>query len=205
MRIQPVVEGNGEERAFPELLRRLRDESGVFDLVFNRPIRRRRWEFVTESSLRKIVRLAALQECQGILILFDSDKDCPRELAAEVQVWAHSEARGIPCEVVIAHCEYEAWFLASLESLRGRSGIRVDAVSPPDPESIRGAKEKLKTYMTSYLPVQDQAALSAIFDLPSAYRSCRSFRRLANAFGTVVSQAGATLGEWPPSSWLTGP
>lgn len=203
MRIQPVVEGDGEERAFPELLRRLRDESGVFDLVFNRPIRRRRWEFVTESSLRKIVRLAALQECQGILVLFDSDKDCPRELAAEVQAWAHSEARGIPCEVVIAHCEYEAWFLASLESLRGRSGIRADAVSPPDPESIRGAKEKLNAYMASYLPVHDQAALSAVFDLSSAYRACRSFRRLVNAFGIVASQAGATLQEWPPPSWLT--
>jgi len=203
VRIQPIVEGEGDEKAFPELLRRLRDESCVFDLIFKRPIRRHRWELVSEAQLRKVVRLALLQECEGILILFDSDKECPRELAGKVQTWARSEARGTPCEVVIAHCEYEAWLLAALPSLRGRRGIRLDATAPPDPESIRGAKEKLKANMEagSYFP-DDQAALSALFDLAAAYRSCRSFRRMVRAFGLVASGAGASLQEWPPSSWI---
>lgn len=205
MRVQPIVEGDGEVRAFPELLRRLRDESQTFGLVFNHPIRKHRWELVTEAALRKVVRIALLQECDGILILFDSDKECPRELAAKVQAWAREEARGKPCEVVIAHCEYEAWFLASLPSLRGHRGIRLDAIAPPDPESIRGAKEKLRanTETGSYVP-DDQAALSALFDLSAAYRSCRSFRRLVRAFGIVASGAGASLQEWPPSSWIVG-
>jgi hypothetical protein len=202
VKIQPIVEGEGDEKAFPELLRRLRDESCVFNLIFNRPIRRRRWELVSEATLRKVVRLALLQECEGILILFDSDKECPRELAIKVQAWARSEARGVPCEVVIAHCEYEAWLLAALPSLRGRRGIRLDAAAPVDPESIRGAKEKLKanTETGSYFP-DDQAALTAAFDLTAAYRACRSFRRMVRAFGLVAAGAGASLREWPPSSW----
>jgi hypothetical protein len=56
-----------------------------------------------------------------------------------------------------------------------------------------------------YSETRDQAALTDGFDLAAAYRACRSFRRLVNAFGIVASQAGATLGEWPPSSWLAGP
>jgi Domain of unknown function (DUF4276) len=205
VKIQPIVEGEGEEAAFPVLLRRLRDESGAFDIAIQRPFRRRRSELVQEASLRRIVRSALLLGCDGVLILFDSDKECPKRLASLLQAWAKAEAREVPCEVVIAHCEYEAWFLASLEPLRGLSGVRADAVSPPDPESIRGAKEKLRAYRPGYVPVPDQASLSAAFDLVAAYRSCRSFRRLVNAFGIVASQAGATLGEWPPPSWLAEP
>lgn len=145
-----------------------------------------------------------MQDCEGILILFDSDKDCPKQLAPILQAWARAESRELPCELIMAHCEYEAWFLASLEALRGRNGVRADAISPPNPESIRGAKEKLKAHMANYLPVRDQAALTARFDLSAAYRACRSFRRLVRAFGIVASQAGATLQDWPPSAWLTG-
>src|SRR2546426_7135782 len=48
--------------------------------------------------------------------------------------------RSVPCAVVLAHREYEAWFLASLESLRGRRGIRGDAEAHPDPEEPRDRK-----------------------------------------------------------------
>jgi len=204
VRIQPIVEGEGDEAALPVLLRRLRDESGAFGLEIRRPFRRKRSELVQKESLKKVVRLAQLQGCEGILILFDSDKECPKQLAPTLQAWAQAEARGVPCEIIMAHCEYEAWFLASLESLRGRSGVRTDAVSPRDPESIRGAKERLGFYMARYLPVRDQAALSAHFDLAAAYRSCRSFRRMVRAFGIVASGAGASLQEWPPPSWNAG-
>ena len=38
MKIQPIVEGYAEVQALPVLLRRLRDEAGVFDVEVNRPI-----------------------------------------------------------------------------------------------------------------------------------------------------------------------
>ena len=112
MRIQPVVEGHGEVRALPVLLRRLSDASGVHDLEFSRPIRRKRSELVNEEPLRRTIRLALLrEECAGILILFDADDDPPCELGPRVQSWASAEAAAVPCAVVMAMREYEAWLL----------------------------------------------------------------------------------------------
>jgi hypothetical protein len=205
VRIQSIVEGDGEEEALPELLRRLRAASGAYALTFNKPLRKKRSELVDEARLRKAVGLALRQGCEGILILFDSDKTCPKQLALQVQVWARAEAAGTPCEVVLAHCEYEAWFLGALESLRGRRGIRADAVSLADPESVRGAKERLQALVEfgGYLPTQDQAALTARLDLAAAYRSCRSFRRMVRAFGLLAEKGGVPLADWPPPSWLS--
>jgi uncharacterized protein DUF4276 len=203
--IQSLVEGKGEVEALPVLLRRLRDESGAYLLSFDRPIRRSRSEFIKEKELRNAIQLALRSDrgCDGILILFDGDKDCPKELAPLVGAWARAEAAGVQCEVVIAQHEYEAWFLGSLESLRECRGIRADSRSRRDPESIRGAKEKLEAAMTQgYAETADQPAFTARFDLAAAYRSCRSFRRMVHAFGLLAAAAGAEIGDWPPPSWL---
>jgi len=203
--IQTLVEGEGEERAVPILLRRFREVSGAFSVDFGRPIRKHRSELVNEGPLRRAVQVALRQErgCDGILVLFDADKDCPKELVLQAQAWARAEAGRTPCEIVIAHHEYEAWFLGALESLRDRRNVRPDAVSHTDPESMRGAKEKLRSSMLrSYSETLDQPALTALFDLAAAYRSCRSFRRMVHAFGRLAAAAGAELGEWPPSTWF---
>ena len=99
----------------------------------------------------------------------------------------------MPCAVVMANREYEAWFLASIEALRGRAAILPDATSHPDPEAPRDAKGELERRMprgASYSPTVDQAALTAHLDLESAYRRCRSFRKLVSAFGALAAAAG---------------
>ncbi len=204
MIIQTLVEGKGEEGAVPILLRRFREISGAFSVDFGRPIRRHRSELVNESPLRRAVQVALRQEqgCHGILILFDADKDCPKDLVLKVQSWAQAEAGRVPCEVVIAHHEFESWFLGSMESLRDRRNIRSDAASLADPESVRGAKEKLQSSMLKpYSETLDQPALTALFDLAAAHRSCRSFRRMVHAFERLAVAVGAEVGEWPPRSW----
>lgn len=206
MRIQPIVEGHGEVKAVPVLLRRLRDEMGTFDIEINTPIRSKRSNLVAEESLRRAVRLALLQDqCGAILILFDADDDCPRDLAPRIETIARDAAGTVPCAVVMATREFESWFLASLESLRGNRGIRVDATSHPAPETPRGAKEHLESYMdegSSYSESADQAALTSLFDMGLAYRRCRSFRRMAKAFGELVVAVGADVRSWPPPTWL---
>src|SRR5258706_9813210 len=42
----------------------------------------------------------------------------------------------MPCEVVLLNRENKAWFLASMESLRGSCGISMRATSHPLPEYI---------------------------------------------------------------------
>jgi Domain of unknown function (DUF4276) len=205
MIIQPIVEGQGEEAAVPLLLRRLRDEAKAWGLEVGRPHRRRRTQLVKKDYLQAAVRVAALREdCVGILVIFDADDDCPKELAPTLEQWARGAAGGKACAVVMANREYEAWFLASIEALRGRAAIRPDATSHPNPEAPRDAKGELERRMSgeaSYSPTVDQAALTAHLDMESAYRRCRSFRKLVGAFGALATAAGMAPDMWPPASW----
>jgi hypothetical protein len=104
----------------------------------------------------------------------------------------------------MANREYEAWFIASIESLRGKQRIREDADSHPNPETPRNAKGQLEKRMlagSSYQETADQAPLTAAFDMALAHQRCRSFRRLVRAFGLLVSAAGVPLEAWPPEGW----
>jgi hypothetical protein len=210
MTIQTIVEGHGEVEALPVLLRRFRDLAQTYPLEVNPPIRRHNTEFFTEAGVQKAVRLALKQPCDAILLLVDGDgdNDCPKIQGPEILKWAQSEAGQKPCAVVMAYREYEAWFLASIESLRGIRGIREDAVSHPHPEQPRDAKGQIEVRMEpneSYQETADQPALSAIFELRDAYERCRSFRHLVKAFGELATAGGAAPAtEWPPPEWHGG-
>jgi len=205
--IVPIVEGQGEETAVPLLLRRLRDEAELWELEVGRAIRQRRTQLVKKATLQAAVRIAAVREdCAGILVLFDADDDCPKECAPTLEACAREAASGKPCAVVIANREYEAWFLAGMEALWGRCRIAPGAVSHPDPESVRGAKEELERHMppgASYSPPVDQAKLTAHLDFERAYRKCRSFRKLVKAFGALAAALGAVPTAWPPAAWVS--
>lgn len=205
MKIKPIVEGPGDVGAVPVLLRRLQFEYnlGGHTVQIARPIKWKRSCFNSELQVRRAVQLARAEpDCVGILILFDSDDHCPRSQAGQVAQWSRLEAREIPCEVVMAHREYEAWFLATVESLRGRNGIREDAVSEKAPERVRGAKERLETKMVanmSYSETTDQVTLTGHADFRATYASCRSFQRLVKAFRSLLTATGAQVNDWPGS------
>lgn len=205
MTIQPIVEGHGDVEAVGVLLRRLRDEARAFDVEVARPFRQKATRLVTRDGIRTAVRLARRQpDCDAILIVLDGDRACPKELAPRLTAWAREEADPIPCEVVLPHHEFEAWFLAAIPSLRGVGGIRRDAAEHPDPEEPRGAKAALEDRMepdTGYAETVDQPKLAARFDMGSAHRSSRSFRRMVRAFGTLVAAGGVALPAWPPEGW----
>jgi hypothetical protein len=208
MRIQPIVEGHGELEAVPILLRRLIARAQVFHIDVGKPIRWHRGQLVREGDLRRAVRLARIQEdARSILIVFDADEDCPKDVAPRVLQWAADEASPLPCAVVLPNREYEAWFVASAESLRGKRGIRADAGSHSDPEEPRDSKGALESLMEPYLAYSetaDQPALSALFDMGQAYAACRSFRHLVRAFGDLVARMDAPIRQWPPPEWTAG-
>ena len=189
--------------AVPVLLRRLVTAAKAWDAVRvdGQPIRCSRGQLVQEAELKKRVRLARLRG-DVVLIIFDSDNDCPVELAARVREWAVAEAGPERCEVVLAQCEYEAWFLSTVESLRTHHSVKDDAVSHPHPESPRDAKGRLEAMMDiSYVEKTHQPAFSALFCMAAAYARCRSFRKLVDSFGRLIGGLGVDLSTWPPSAW----
>ncbi|MBU6400852.1 MAG: DUF4276 family protein [Verrucomicrobia bacterium] len=205
MKVYPIVEGYGEVAAAPVLLRRLFAEANCHHIGVGRPIRRTQSQLRSKEGVQAGIRLARLQpECAAIVILFDGEDDCPKTLAADVRVWAQEAAAGMPCDVVVAYREYETWFLAALESLRGRYGIRTSATSPPDPESKRDAKGALEEFMPgdrAYSETGDQPGMSHHFDMQAAHQRNRSFRKLVKAVGDVLAQLNHRVPVWPPANW----
>ena len=204
MVVVPIVEGHGDVAAVPVLLRRLVDVAQAWDEVrIGVPIRCKHSQLVNQAQLSKRVRVARLREdCGAVLIIFDSDDDCPVELAAQVREWAVAEAGQVYCDVVLAKREYEAWFLAAIESLHGHHSMKNDAQSLPHPESPRDAKGRLEARMhISYSERTHQPAFTAIFCMAAAYARCRSFRKLVSSFGRLMEGASVELPAWPPTAW----
>jgi hypothetical protein len=172
-----IVEGDGECEAIPELIRRIARglDPGLVPVV-HPVLRVPGARLVKQGELERTVELAArkLGGQGGILIVLDCDDGCPAEDAPALLKRAIAARPDFALSVVLAKREYEAWFLAAAESLRGQRGLPSDLAAPPDPEAIRGAKEWLTERMPpgrGYSETSDQPALTAIFDLTAARRA----------------------------------
>ena len=179
------MEGHGEVEALPLLIRRIFSEfrPGVYPVV-NPPSRVKAGSFVNDQDyFHKYVTLAAAKAAQGggmVLILLDCEDDCPATLGPRLLADAQAVRTDIKYAVALAHREYETWFLAAADSLRGCAGLSTELVPPKNPESILGAKEWLTHHMlVSYDPIIHQAKLTAHFNLQQA-RTIPSFARLIN-------------------------
>jgi hypothetical protein len=151
MEIGCIIEGEGEEDALPILLRRIIQEfDPTLYVQIRRPFRRPKGQLKQRHLMSQAVdRMARqLSPPRALLILMDADDDCPAELGPRLLEWAQSARRDVPIAVVVANQEYEAWFLAAAESLRGHHGVANDLLPPADPEAVSGAKEWLRRHMT---------------------------------------------------------
>ena len=189
--IVPIVEGQGEVEAVPELLRRILHEMNADHVTVLRPFRVKRNQVVREGKIERAVRQALRdrEEAGGIMVILDSDDDCPAELGPQLLERCRNSAPSIPVVVILAHREFESWFLGAKESLRGRRGIREDATISEDPEGIRGAKKRLSGNMEGarYLEVDDQPAFAAVMDLETTRMNCPSFAKLVRDVEHLVS------------------
>lgn len=163
--IAPIVEGKGEVEAVPKLLRRLFQHGRQHGfLVVNPPIRIKSGSFLNdEDYFRRYVELAS-RKAQGhfrgnVLILLDCEDNCAGKLGPQLLARARKVHSQVPFTVVLAHREYETWFLASAPSLRSVGGLPVDLDAPTDPEAIRGAKEWLATRMPNGYDAPDHQPL----------------------------------------------
>ena len=176
--IIPIVEGFAEVESVPILMRRVLDGTGAPSISVARPFRVRRYQIVREGQLERALQQAvgSRPAAAGIMLLMDADDDCPARLGPAL-LERCSKVTQLPVSVVLATREFEAWFLGSKESLRGARGIATNAAAPENPESIRGAKERLTANMQRrrYIAVDDQPALAHAMDLQLAQTRCRSF------------------------------
>ncbi|MFY0575858.1 DUF4276 family protein [Cystobacter fuscus] len=188
MKLGLIVEGHGEVQAVPLLVRRLlKDLAPELHPTLLPPHRVSRGQLVKEDELRRAIELMARKVGDGgrIHVLLDADDDLPCQLGPRLLDWARKQRPDRAVSIVIAKREYEAWFLASAESLQGYRGLPADLVAPPAPETVRNAKGWLGNHMpTGYQETIDQPAFTSRFDLEAARRT-DSFDKLVRELGRL--------------------
>ncbi len=182
--VVPIVEGQSEVESVPVLLRRILEDRGVFRVKRNLVVKPNE----IERAVKQAVRSRA--NAGSVLVLLDADDDCPAELGLSLLKRCEM-VTDLPVAVVIAKSEFECWFLGAKESLRGVRGIGADAISPPKPEDIRGAKERLARNMEGkrrYIEVDDQPALAQSFDIEAARKRCPSLDKFIRDAEGLISK-----------------
>jgi hypothetical protein len=195
LNIFSIVEGRGEVEAVPVLVRRIAAENGLYNIKIQAAYFPK-GSLVRGHELGRAMNLAALHvgRAGGVLIFVDTDDDDPTVLGPQLLAQATFSRPDIPCKVILAKREYEAWFLAAAESLRGRRGLSMGLEAPEDPERIRDAKSWLTRHMSKdapYSPTLHQAALTETFDFSLAKRACsfdRCYNRISELLNQIASQ-----------------
>lgn len=179
--ISCIVEGHGERDAVGVLVRRVAAQldPGLVPKV-PPPLRVPKDRLLRSGELKRSIDLAArhVKGSGGVFILIDADDDAPCVHGPQLLARANQARPDVPIAVVLAKREFEAWFLAAAESLRGQRGLPSDLEPPTDPEGVRGAKEWLRSRMRenrTYSEPLDQPALAATFDLNVARLRSGSF------------------------------
>ncbi|WP_224362848.1 DUF4276 family protein [Hyalangium versicolor] len=197
MKVGLIVEGHGEERSVPLLLRRVLQELEpalhpdllpAYRVSQGKLVKREEFERALELMARRV------GSDGRILVLLDADDDLPCVLGPRLLDWARSYRPDRDTSVVVAKHEYEAWFLTAAASLRGKRGLPEDLDPPATPESIRDAKGWLHHRMQDgYSETLDQPALTGVFDLRAARLSDsfdKFFREVGRLFGVSVPPRG---------------
>ena len=195
-KIVPIVEGEGEKKAVPALCYKILHELERYDIFVAVPIVVKGVGNLTRPGGLETFLKAACREpdCAAVLTLIDADDACALTLAKSLSGRAASAGLGVPVSIVVAAREYEAWFLASLKTLRGRDidgrfTLPANLEYTGDVESRRGVKEWLGKALPDgivYAPTLDQAPMSKLIDTVEARTNSRSFRRMCHAIEQIV-------------------
>jgi hypothetical protein len=206
-RLVAIVEGHGEVRAVPILAYRWLHQQGMAgefflpDLAINAKgcgNLKAPYDPRAHRGIEHYVGRALRARPAAILAVLDADDEClkrgpERRLGPELLARARTVAGDVPVGVVVAHREFEAWFLADLASLR-RSGAvpevsEVETVN--DPEARTGCKAILGRLLgEAYEPAVHQPELARALSFSKKARALSpSYDKLARELGRLTAEA----------------
>lgn len=194
-RIEAIVEGAGEQRALPTLIKRI-----AAQVAPGKPVEPgqgwripRNHIIQNDDEMQRVINVLAKSVKAtggGILVLWDADDDCPAHEGPRHQVRLQALRPDIPIRVVIANREYEAWFLAGARDLAGNSGLPADLADHPAPEQPRDAKGWLRQAMRSgatYRETLHQESFSRLIAIDRVQRRSPSFDKLCREVGRLLA------------------
>lgn len=185
-RLLVIVEGEGDMKAVPLLVRKVLELHELFDVTVLHPQRRGELPKVL-ANFENWYRVA-LKERASILWVVDYDCDdctCVARHSDQLRQRASAIFQGWPFEVCLMNKEFETLFLADPKATRSvLRKIPEDIAFPSDPESIRGAKEWLSKAMPNgfaYKPTVHQDKIAAALNLDHLRETSPSFAHLERA------------------------
>ena len=202
-----IVEGRGDERALPALIRRILHERLFrYDIGTGKSQVAKGKENLV-GKFEKFVEYAMDENPAAILVLVDADADCPVELVRDLARRAEALNAPVPIAIVCAKSEYETWFICSLsdsegEGIRRNLGLPPSVVCPENAESIRNAKGWLSDRMPrnrAYREIPNQDTLTHHIALDLVREKSRSFRRLCDAVRELADAVDAGASAVTPS------
>ena len=199
IKLASIVEGDGEVRALPPLLQRIAARLAPSLLISID----KSWRIPRDILLKNDKRVKealdvlalSVKGHGGILVLCDSDDDCPARMAPRLARRLSGLRSDVPISVVMAHREFEAWFLAAGSSCAGKVGLSAAMADHPDPESPRDCKGRLSQFMAPGAPYREtlhQEALSRAFDIDIARQRSPSFAKLCREVVRLIGSTGTT-------------
>lgn len=210
-KIVPIVEGPGEVEAVPALLWKLLAERERYDIQIGEPQNAHGCGNLTApGGLEKFVKNAwTKRDCGAVLILMDAEEQCAMQLASEFSRRILAMGVRFTVATVIAKSEYEAWFLASLETIAGeklgkRQCLPAGLSYSDNVEDRVGVKGWITRQLSEeriYKETLDQVAMTRLLDPVKARERSRSFCRLCHTLEQVVEaiDTGQTLVTPRPS------
>lgn len=205
-KIIPIVEGHGEERAVPCLIRRWLRHRG-WDRYFRVPDSainakgcgrlKAAYNRIRHLGIEHYVEAALRNNPQAVLVVLDADDECinrgrGKGFGPELLARAQIVAPDLPMAVVVANREYEAWFLANFQAIQIRGGFPAQSRHPACayPESHSGYKGLMTTLLgCSYEETVHQLLLTELMGFrPGACRRAPSYGKLIRDLERLTSE-----------------
>lgn len=189
-RILPIVEGDGDLKAVPLLLRNLLAFHGLNETQVLPPHKRGELPKVA-AGFDNYFRMALKENAAIILVLdFDCDYcDCPFLEAEKLYQHAQSIRINWPFKIAFLVKEFECLFLAETQAATNVLSLHPGTEFPNTPEIIRDAKGWLSKALpkgSTYKPTVHQAKITAHLNFDKLRETSSDFRHLENALLHLV-------------------
>ena len=186
-RLVCIVEGHGEVQAIPNLCARIFAHLGAKSwLVDQHPVKQPRSRLVDHrvgspnrppqsASFQAAIEMAVRRPGDAVLVLCDSDDDCPAAWGPAATLLVRRRVRGA---AVMVLREYETWLLASCTRSSKIEGRKI--------EEIRDAKKLLSRYVPGYKPTVHQLSATRSLDIPVVRAISASFDKLVRCLAEIA-------------------
>jgi hypothetical protein len=174
-----VVEGRGELYAAPLLLRRWLQDRGEYRDVLGKPVPcHGRDKAMMPNGIERFAATAAARPgCRGLLIILDAETDAVCHKGPELLARARA-VTVVRVEICLAEPKYEAWLVASAETLE-LPALEFD----PDRDPVAAIRAALPV---KYVKPTWQPRLSSRVDLTLAMSRSPSLARTVAKLDAMV-------------------